>query len=443
MRGKRSLIVPVALALAVALLPPGHLARASVFTVTNLADSGSGSLRQAIIDANNHSGPDTIDFNITGCTDSLCIIQPLSALPPLTDAGTIIDGTTQLGATVVVNGEQAGFCSGFQIVSSDSAIKGLWIEEFEGNGIEIDGIDLTGNTVSGNYIVDNDMHGVFVGGGQGHTIGGDTSAERNLISGSGWSGIFVTGPGPAGSTVSGNDITYSGQYGVHIVDGAQNNTIGGDTAAERNLIMGNELSGILISGTDSMSNTVRGNYIGTDGTGYKGNVQSGVCIASAPNNTIGPDNVISGNKLHGVFISGCSASGNTVSGNYIGTDASGTASVGNFYNGIKIADGAQDNTVGPDNVISGNVWSGVLIGGSGTMSNTVSGNCIGTKASCTRDLGNGWAGVNIELHAHNNTVGPGNVIAHSGYYGVGVFGSGSTGNTITQNSIHKIGRAHV
>src|SRR5262249_57454029 len=33
-----------------------------VFTVTNLADSGPGSLRQAVLDANVHPGIDVIDF---------------------------------------------------------------------------------------------------------------------------------------------------------------------------------------------------------------------------------------------------------------------------------------------------------------------------------------------------------------------------------------------
>ena len=38
--------------------------RAATFTVTNVADSGAGSLRQAMIDANATAGIDTINFNI-------------------------------------------------------------------------------------------------------------------------------------------------------------------------------------------------------------------------------------------------------------------------------------------------------------------------------------------------------------------------------------------
>src|SRR4030095_8251296 len=64
------------------------------FTVTNTSDSGSGSLRQAILDANANAGSDMIDFNIPGA--GVHTIMPASALPTITDPVTI-DGTTQPG----------------------------------------------------------------------------------------------------------------------------------------------------------------------------------------------------------------------------------------------------------------------------------------------------------------------------------------------------------
>jgi len=70
------------------------------------------------------------------------------------------------------------------------------------------------------------------------------------------------------------------------------------------------------------------------------------------------------------------------------------------------------------------------------MSNTVSGNTIGTGVNGTDDLGNTKNGVYIGLGAQNNTVGPGNLIAHNDGDGVEVGGSSTTGNTITQNSIY-------
>src|SRR5262245_20543466 len=67
----------------------------STFTVTNISDSGAGSLRQALLDANGHNGLDTIAFNILGT--GLHSIRPTSVLPLITDAVTI-DGNTQPGA---------------------------------------------------------------------------------------------------------------------------------------------------------------------------------------------------------------------------------------------------------------------------------------------------------------------------------------------------------
>src|SRR4030042_768370 len=71
--------------------------------------------------------------------------------------------------------------------------------------------------------------------------------------------------------------------------GAQGNTIGGDTAEERNVISGNGSHGVYINGSGTDGNYVKGNYIGTDaaGTADLGNSNAGVYIYDAPNNTIG------------------------------------------------------------------------------------------------------------------------------------------------------------
>jgi hypothetical protein len=126
-------------------------------------------------------------------------------------------------------------------------------------------------------------------------------------------------------------------------------------------------------------------------------------------------------------------------GNYVGTNANGDVSVGNGY-GIGITGGAQNNVVGGEtagerNAISGNVEDGgVLLSGSSTMNNTISGNYIGLVADGTRGLANGY-GVHVTDGAHNNTVGPHNVIAHNLSSGVELFTSTTIGNVITQNGI--------
>ena len=110
-----------------------------------------------------------------------------------------------------------------------------------------------------------------------------------------------------------------------------------------------------------------GNYIGTDASGTQnlGNSLYGVYCFGA-NNTVGGTtaaerNVISGN-FYGVFFS--DPGGNKVTGNYIGTDRSGTSPLGNSFYGVYI--GGANNTVGGTeagarNVISANGLDGVVI----------------------------------------------------------------------------------
>jgi CSLREA domain-containing protein len=542
----------VALVLVVALPPRPPTVRsteAAPITVDTVVDENDGncddadcSLRDAIILANNRLGPDTINFDIHDC-GGVCIIQPSSALPALSGGGTTINGYSQSGALeatdttsatlmIEINGASAGNSNGLRIASAGNTLKGLVINDFSFYGVEITNNSATGNTISGNYIgtdasgtVDqgNGWDGVLIGNGAwNNTIGGDTPAERNVVSGNNQNGVYIWGSTTLSNTVSGNYIgtdasgtadlgntldgvriyngawnntvggdtpgernvisgnnqhgvriwwgsgttgnTVSSNYigtdasgtvelgnswgGVRISDRPQNNTIGGDTAGERNVISGNNGHGVWIDGTDTIGNIVSGNYIGTaaSGTAELGNASSGVAIhGTSRNNIIGGDapgerNVISGNAQYGVTISGSGVASNTVSGNYIGIDVNGTAVLSNTLDGVRISNGAQNNTIGGDapgegNVISGNDWNGVMLTNSDTMSNTVLGNTIGTDASGTADLGNGRDGVSIYDGPQNNTVGPNNIIARNAWNGVFVYGSDTNGNTITQNSI--------
>jgi hypothetical protein len=382
--------------------------------------------------------------------------------------GLAADGTTNRG-----NGYSGVFISGNaqnNTIGGDAADERNVISGNDRDGVRISGSFTTGNIVSGNYIgltvggtfiAGNDQNGVYLyGSTKNNTIGGDTPGERNVISGNLGDGIHLDGNGTTNNTVSGN---YIGPYadgtsslggnrgnGVHIGLNPHTNTIGGDTAGERNVISGNGGSGVYILGD---GNTVSGNYIGTDydGTDSLGNVEHGVYITNGgQNNTIGGDasgerNVISGNDDSGVYISGSGTTNNTVSGNYIGINADSTSELPNRDHGIYIIDSAQNNTIGGDtagerNVISGNLKDGVRIEGSGTMSNTVSGNTIGLAADGTTGLGNDNDGVYITGGAQNNTIGgdtagEGNVISGNDFFGVRIEGSGTTGNTVSGNYI--------
>jgi hypothetical protein len=166
------------------------------------------------------------------------------------------------------------------------------------------------------------------------------------------------------------------------IEDAPNNTIGGTTVGARNIISGNAGYGVSISDPGAQGNKVMGNYIGIDvkGTQDLGNFNSGVFIEDAPNNTIGGTtaaarNIISGNAGPGVRIAGSGTTGNKVEGNYIGIDASGTLDRGNDGSGVFIE--APNNTiggttVGARNIISGNAGYGVGIRGD----NAATGNSI-------------------------------------------------------------------
>src|SRR5262249_51079497 len=154
-------------------------------------------------------------------------------------------------------------------------------------------------------------------------------------------------------------------------------------------------------------NIVAGNYIGTSisGTSALGNSSNGVLIsAGSALNRIGTNgdginddverNVISSNVGRGINITDSGTNQNAIAGNYIGVNAAGSAALANQSNGIGVVGGAQLNRIGTDgnnngfdanerNVVSGNGVAGIFISDSGTNSNVVAGNFIGTDASGT------------------------------------------------------------
>jgi hypothetical protein len=319
-------------------------------------------------------------------------------------------------------------------------------------GTSVDGETALGNELDGVLIM---------GGASGNTIGGDGIVDGNLISGNGSSGVAIWGAGTMDNVVSGNYIgtDFDGDtalpnylYGVFLGWATAGNEIGGDTVAERNVISSNGLDGIMIQNPGTTNNLVRGNYIGTtaDGMTSLHNNGAGVVLADgAQGNTIGGSspayrNLISGNYGSGVRMQGSETSNNSVEGNYIGIGADGNTRLGNASYGVFIYEGANTNTIGGPtnasaNVIGGNP-QGVHIEGEGTDFNVVARNYIGTDHTGTLDLGQfPLGGVMIVNGASDNTVGPGNIIAFNATDGVRIYGATSTGNEVTRNRIYENG----
>jgi uncharacterized repeat protein (TIGR01451 family) len=385
----------------------------AILMVTNNGDSGPGSLRQAITDANTNTGGDTIRFNLPS---GQLTISPLTPLPTLTDSGTLIDGTSQPNfntttgrPSVILTGSQLpanSQGSGITITGGNCTVKGLVINSF--GGITSAGITISGSP--GDLVQD-----CYIG----------TSANGLSAAGNGGDGIDV---------------------------GANNCTIGGSGVLGRNVISGNTFTGIKVTANRT---TIQGNYVGlgADGTTVVQNF-SGIDLGNTVGNQIGGTaagvgNVISGNVFDGIDISSGGVTSDVIQGNFIGTDATGTQpeqAVASITNGISISGGAG-NTIGgigaAGNVISGNSQAAIVISGSTAQNNVVAGNLIGVAANGTAPVANKGAGVSIINGAHNNVIGGasavlGNVIANngSGNNVAGVNVQSGTSIEIDSNSIH-------
>ena len=334
-----------AFALLFAPIVPGALA--ATITVTTTADSGAGSLRQAILDSNASPGVvDTIAFNITGAgcagVPAVCTIKPATALPTVADP-VIIDGYTQPGSSpntlaigddavllVELDGSLTGVNGiGFYVLANNTLIQGLVINRFAYTGIFIDGTGggtLGGHTVRGNFI--------------------GTDPSGTLAAGCGIWGIFLRAP---------------------------DSNIGGPNPGDRNVISANGIATAFGTnvrlegdfGADLTGSVVQGNYIGTDaaGTGSLGG-GTGIAFFSGSDVAIGgtgagEGNVISGNDQFGISLvsSDCvtPVANNVIQGNRIGVDASGTNALGNAEGGIYLGCAAHDNKIGGTGVGAGNV----------------------------------------------------------------------------------------
>ncbi|HEX7830096.1 MAG TPA: hypothetical protein VF787_10585, partial [Thermoanaerobaculia bacterium] len=375
----------------------------STITVTNLNDSGAGSLRAAIIDANTGvcPSPCTIQFSVAGT------INLVTALPAIVVSDLTIDGYTAPGSspntnafgqpsnaviTLAIDGT-SNIPVGFDIQETFVKIRGFAIQSFYNGGTGI-GVKFSGDN-SGSYVA-----GCHIG----TEVGGTTSSPNAI--------------------------------GV-VFNASTESILGGSTPDRRNLISGNTTYGVqIINGSNTVS--ISGNYVGTNKAlnGALPNA-TGIAICSGCSVTVGQagtGNVISGNTGSGLVLSG---NGTDVVANIIGPAGDGITALPNAI-GIQIDAGANNNTIGGGspseaNTISGNSTYGISIAGDGS---TIDNNVIGFAKDGTTAMANG-TGVKMFGTASNNKVGTmfGNKIANSLFDGVTIVGTG-IGNSVRkgQNS---------
>ena len=320
----------------------------ATFTVTNNNDSGAGSLRQAIIDANATVAADDIVFNIgSGGVQTITLLSPL---PPITTQINL-DATTQPGSggkpAIELRGDQipayntgnaflGDFTNGltFFAGSDNSIAKGFIINRFQSNGIKVG----RGNNYSGGIV-----------GPSGITI------ENNYI------GTDSTGTVGLGNSWWGDPNIGNALY-VH----RSTNVV-----IRNNLISGNTATGLIIR-QNSTGALVEDNKIGTDVTGNfpLGNQRWGVYINNNSNNVIFRRNLVAAGgydyETSGMeqFLT-YAISGLQMTDNIIGADITGTKSFrsrGHYLTAT--TNGASARNFGTG-TLTGNKYQGQWIGNLG------------------------------------------------------------------------------
>ena len=413
---------------------------AATFTVTNTNDSGPGSFRQAILNANGASGNDLIAFAIPG--GGVHTIKPSSPLPPITDS-VLIDGRTQPGYAgaplVELSGSHISVgADGLHFVNVAApsvgccGVFGLVIGGFRdqplsggGHGIVLESssnllveANVIGANPAGTKASGNTAAGVWVSGSRNNGIATNVIAFNGV-------GVLIDGSSPDNNQIQSNQIRANLQNGVSVLAGTGNDV--GVGIAVPNFITENKMHGVLIAGSASATQVI-GAYIGTDGSKALPNGGDGVRVDGATGVHFG-GGFISGNSGNGIAIVG-GASVVDVEQPVVGL-AEDRSPLGNGLDGILISGSSSTSVLSC--VVGANSLNGIHLA-AGASGNSLTGNRIGVNdlGVAVPNLGNG---VEISGGATSNSVGiPGaqfsNVISGNAGNGVHITDETTTGNAV-------------
>lgn len=476
--------VVLAVTLALMVVKP---ASASTFTVTNTNDSGAGSLRQAILDANAAAGIHVITFNIPGTGPH--VITPATALPSLgnttiTDPQSIaIDGCSQPGSIctpsntalqVQIDGRNAG--ANIPVISilkvNDASggmtVRGLSITNGPAYGIQLNRTAFQGQfhipsnaTLEYNFVglrpdgtAAPNANGIILAQQTGVSGGNNNRVAHNVISSNTGIGLRTTGTvtfaAPVNVTglviennILGLDPTgasprANGGGGLQLFDtnGAiiRNNTIASNTTFGLEARRGN--ANLLVENNTIRNNSGQGvNFAPATGGGSAAFIGPATVRA----------NTITDNGQNGVLIT--NAPTITIGGS---TVANANTITGNGTDGVQLTGASTTNVQVKNNTVSGN-QNGVLaitVGANNILEqNTITANAHhGITASSAASLqirsntitNNTENGIN--LAGSSNVIMNGNTISDnvSGIVGTGMNGSTVQNNTISANTSHGI-----
>ena len=421
--------------------------------VTNLDDSGPGSLRAAIETINAAKISDTIVFKNLGAGT----IAVASSLPALTNpAGTTfafggttsaitLDGGGLRGDGLAIgDGVKNVSMSGIKLTIQNftlglvlsgsctgSTFRGLTLTGND-TGLSVAGGDYSGTVISGNALKNNRVSGLGLGGDSKPvtklTIGGLALGAGNRISSNTMAGLFFEDGDYSGTVVQGNLITSNRDSGVVLGTsgiGVRGLTLGGNMPAATNTIAFNKDSGVFVGGGSYAKTFIQGNNIASNATfGIELGASEGDFVGTLSDLTIGGSGSGEGNTIASNAYDGIGIIGRVLLGsNYGGTRVQGNTIRFNFANGVNI-----------NRMAFGAGFTGLLLGGGPGEGNTIT--------------NNGHDGVQVNAGIYAFTTVEGNTIASNARNGVNFYapygqrltglGLGGTGagkgNTINDNA---------
>ncbi len=238
----------------------GNVATAAEHTVA-LANVIAGNLGDGVLIYGPGTNSNTVEADDIGTN------QGGTAVMPNQQTGVVIED----GAEFNTIGAQSP--DGADVISGNAA-DGVVITGSGTSGNQVEGSDI-GTNRAGNAALPNGNNGVaLAGGATANVIGGTFADQGNVIAGNAVDGVELRDPGTDFNRIWNNFVGIASDsitpvpnvYGIYLFGGASNNTIGGVDSA--NVIADNIKGGVILTGNNTLGNTISQNSIfGNGGLG--------------------------------------------------------------------------------------------------------------------------------------------------------------------------------